>query len=148
MLVRFKGGGKGVLTISQIATGEENNLSLRVYGSKGALLWRQESPDSLGLYRYGEPRQVLSRGHREYLSAEATENTRIPKGHPEGYLEAFANIYRGVINAVRSHIDGKPKQVANYDFPTVYDGLRGLQFIYAAVESARNDSRWVRLDSV
>lgn len=145
VLLRFKGGGKGVLTISQIATGEENNLSLRVYGSEGAVLWRQESPDSLQIYRYGEPRRVLSRGRREYLSQTATANTRIPKGHPEGYLEAFANIYRGAISAVRSHIDGNPIPPEDYEFPTVYEGLRGMQFIYAAVRSAQNGSQWVKL---
>jgi predicted dehydrogenase len=122
-------GGKGVLTVSQIATGEENNLSLRVHGSKGAVLWRQEMPDSLKLYRYGKPRQVLTRGHREYLSSAATDNTRIPKGHPEGYLKAFANVYRGAISAVRCHIEENSIQITDYNVPTVYDGLRGLQFI-------------------
>ena len=145
ILLRFKGGGKGVLTISQIATGEENNLSLRVYCSEGAVLWRQETPDGLSIYRYGQPRQVLSRGHREYLHPAASENTRIPKGHPEGYLEAFANIYRGVIDAVRGYADKSWKPADVYDFPTVYDGLRGMQFIYAAVESARDGSKWVKL---
>lgn len=148
VLLRFKGGGKGSLTISQIATGEENNLSLRVYGSEGALLWRQENPDSLSIYRYGEPRQTLSRGRREYLSSGATANTRIPKGHPEGYLEAFANIYRGAITAIRNYIDGNQEQSGEYDYPTAYDGLRGMQFIYAAVQSARSGSQWVALDSV
>ncbi len=148
VLLRFKGGGKGVLTISQIATGEENNLSLRVYGSEGALLWRQEAPDSISMYRYGQPRQLLTRGHREYLSPAATENTRVPKGHPEGYLEAFANIYRGAMKAVRNYIDGDPTPPDAYDFPTIHDGLRGLQFIYAAVKSAQNGSQWMKIDSM
>ena len=148
VLLRFKGGGKGILSVSQIATGEDNNLSLRVYGSEGAVLWRQETPDSLHIYRYGKPREVLSRGRREYLSDAATANTRIPKGHPEGYLEAFANIYRGVISAVRAHIDGQPVPANGLDFPTAHDGLRGMQFIYAAVESAKNGSRWVAIDPV
>lgn len=148
VLLRFKGGGKGALTISQIATGEENALSLRVYGSQGAVLWRQETPDSLSVYRYGQPRQVLTRGHREYLSGPATANTRIPKGHPEGYLEAFANVYRGAIAAVRNHIDGDPGRASDYDFPGVYEGLRGMQFIYAAVKSAQSGSRWVKIESV
>ena len=135
-----------MLTISQIATGEENNLNLRVYGSEGAVIWKQESPDSLAVYRYGEPRRVLRRGRREYLSPAATADTRIPKGHPEGYLEAFANIYRGAISAIRSHIDGDPMSGADYPFPTVYDGLRGMQFIHAAVESAESGSRWVAME--
>lgn len=148
VLLRFRGGGKGTLTISQIATGEENNLSLRVYGSQGAVLWRQEIPDSLQIYRYGKPREVISRGRREYLSGAATANTRIPKGHPEGYLEAFANIYRGAIADIRAHIDGRPAPADGLDYPLVSDGLRGMQFIYAAVQSAQNGSTWVALDSL
>jgi len=141
-LLRFKGGGKGVLTISQIATGEENGLTLRVYASEGAIKWAQENPNYLELYRYGEPRQVLTRG-QDYLSDEAAEATRIPTGHPEGYLEAFGNIYVGIVEALRRQIDGNPMKTEEYNFPTVYDGLRGMQFIYAAVESAENKSTWV-----
>lgn len=145
MLLRFQGGGKGVLTISQVATGEENGLKLRVYGSEGAILWAQENPNELQLYRYGQPRQTLTRGHGEYLSEPANACTRIPTGHPEGYLEAFATIYCGIVEAVRRHIDGKPLTTEQYQFPTVYDGLRGMQFITQAVESCKNDSSWVSL---
>jgi predicted dehydrogenase len=143
-LLRFKGGGKGVLTVSQVATGEENGLTLRVYGSEGAIKWAQENPNYMELYRYGEPRQTLTRG-QGYLSDAAAAATRIPTGHPEGYLEAFANIYVGAIEAMRRHIDGKPMKTEEYNFPTVYDGLRGMQFIYAAVESAENNSSWVSM---
>ena len=143
-LLRFKGGGKGVLSISQIATGEENGLTLRVYASEGAIKWAQENPNYLEVYRYGEPRQVLTRG-QDYLSDEAADATRIPTGHPEGYLEAFANIYVGVVEALRRQIDGNPMKTEEYNFPTVYDGLRGMQFIYAAVESADNESTWVSM---
>jgi predicted dehydrogenase len=145
-LLRFKGGGKGVLTISQVATGEENGLRLRVYASQGAILWQQENPNYLHLYRYGQPRQTLTRGHAEYLTEAATQATRIPVGHPEGFLEAFANIYAGAIEAIRRHIDGSPLRVEEYNFPTVYDGLRGMQFIYKAVESWERGSIWVKLD--
>jgi len=145
LLLRLRGGGRGVLIVSQIATGEENNLRLRVYGSEGALLWEQENPNSLQLYRYGEPRQTLTRGHAEYLSAAATEATRIPVGHPEGYLEAFATIYRGVAEAIQAYDEGTPMAVTTYDFPTVYDGLRGMEFVARAVESCDRDSAWVSL---
>ena len=143
-LLRFEGGGKGVLTISQVATGEENGLTLRVYGSEGAIKWAQENPNYMDLYRYGEPRQILTRG-QGYLSDVAAAATRIPTGHPEGYLEAFASIYVGVAEAVRCYIDGNPMKTEEYNFPTVYDGLRGMQFIYAAVESAENNSAWTSM---
>lgn len=143
-LLRFRGGGKGVLTISQVATGEENGLRLRVYGSKGAISWAQENPNYLEVYKYGQPRQTLTRG-QGYLSPAAATCTRIPTGHPEGYLEAFATIYDGVVRAIRAHIDGRPLNTAEYDFPTVYDGLRGMQFIQAAVQSAKAGSSWVSL---
>ncbi len=145
LLLRLKSGGKGVMTISQIATGEENNLRLRVYASKGAILWEQENPNYLKVYRYNKPRETLTRGHTEYLSPDANSCTRVPTGHPEGYLEAFATIYCGAVEAIRRHIDGKPMKTKDYNFPTVYDGLRGVQFIGKAVESANADSRWVCL---
>ncbi|MCS7259391.1 MAG: Gfo/Idh/MocA family oxidoreductase [Anaerolineae bacterium] len=141
-LLRFKGGGKGVLTISQVACGEENNLILRVYCTNGAIKWAQENPNVLELYRYGEPKRILTRA-AGYLSPAAAEATRLPPGHPEGYLEAFATIYAGVIEAIRRHIDGQPLKPEEYKFPTVYDGLRGMQFIYAAYESATKGSVWV-----
>jgi predicted dehydrogenase len=144
-LLRFRGGGKGVLTISQVATGEENGLKLRVYASEGAVLWAQENPNYLEVYRYGQPRQVLTRG-QGYLSPPAAAATRLPTGHPEGYFEAFATLYCGIAEAVRRHIDGKPMKTEEYDFPTVYDGLRGMQFITKAVESCANGSTWVRLE--
>ena len=143
-LLRFAGGGKGVLSISQVATGEENGLTLRIYASEGALKWSQENPNYLEFNRYGEPRQVLSRG-QGYLSDDAAGATRIPTGHPEGYLEAFATIYDGVVEAIRSHIDGVPMKIADYNFPTVHDGVRGMQFIYKTVESCDKGSTWVEM---
>ncbi|MCJ8331365.1 MAG: Gfo/Idh/MocA family oxidoreductase [Lentisphaeria bacterium] len=143
-LLRFDGGGKGVLTISQIATGEENGLKLRVYGSEGAILWAQENPNYLEVYKYGEPRQTLTRG-QGYLSEHAQSSTRIPTGHPEGYLEAFAAIYCGIAEALRRAIDGDPMKTEDYDFPTVYDGLRGMQFITKAVESSHSGATWVSM---
>jgi predicted dehydrogenase len=145
LLMRFKGGGKGVMTISQIATGEENNLKIRIYASKGAITWAEENPNYMEVYRYNQPRQTLTRGHAEYLSEASTKATRVPTGHPEGYLEAFANIYCGAIEAIRRHIEGKPMKIKDYNFPTVYDGLQGMKFIYKAVESFKDGSRWVKM---
>lgn len=143
-LLRFKGGGKGVLTISQVACGEENGLILRVYGTQGAIKWAHENPNYMELYRYGEPRRMLTRA-AGYLSEAAAEVTRIPAGHPEGYLEGFATVYADAIRAIRRHIDGQPLKAAEYKFPTVTDGLRGMQFIYATYESATKGSVWVDL---
>jgi predicted dehydrogenase len=96
----------------------------------------------MDVYRHGLPRETLSRGRSEYLDSSATAATRTPWGHPEGYLEAFANIYGGAIDAIRRHVDGNPLPP---DFPTVHDGLRGMRFIYAAVESAKKNGAWVSL---
>ncbi len=145
VLLRFKGGGKGVMTLSQVATGEENGLRLRVYGSEGAIIWAQENPDHLEFYRYGQPRQTLTRGHAEYLSAAATAGTRLPAGHVEGYLEAFANLYAGAAEAIRARVDGRPVDLDSLGVPTVQDGLRGMRFVYKAVESCEKGSVWVRL---
>jgi len=144
-LLRFRNGGKGVLTVSQIATGEENALRLRIYASKGAMRWQQENPNYLELYRHGEPRQTLTRGRTEYLSSDAMAATRIPWGHPEGFLEAFANVYVGAIDAIRSYLNGTPISPLAYDFPSVHDGCRGVQFIHRAVESANAGGTWVRM---
>ena len=143
-LLRFEGGGKGVLTISQVATGEDNGLRLRVYASEGAILWAQENPNYLEVYRYGKPRETLSRS-QGYLSDSAAASSRIPPGHPEGYLEAFATIYCDAATAIRAHIDGEPLATEEYGFPTVYDGLRGMQFIYRAVESCEKGNTWVSM---
>jgi predicted dehydrogenase len=144
VLLRFKGGGKGTLTISQIAIGEENNLNIRIYGSEGAVRWAQENPNYLEVCRYGQPRQILTRGSG-YLTEAAKNATRIPGGHPEGYLESFANIYCGAVEAIRAFLDGKPLPPERYSFPTVLDGVRGLEFIEKAVESSAKGSVWLSL---
>ncbi len=130
--------------ISEICASPTQRLTLRVYAEQGAVKWAQENPNALELYRYGEPRQTLTRG-QGYLSHAAAASTRIPTGHPEGYLEAFATIYVGVVEAIRRYIDGDAMKTEAYDFPTVYDGLRGMQFIYKAVESCENGSTWVSM---
>jgi predicted dehydrogenase len=116
-----------------------------VYASKGAILWQQENPNYMEVYRHGEPRQTLTRGRTEYLSPDAMAVTRIPWGHPEGYLEAFANVYAGAIHAIRCHLDGAPLSPLAYDFPSAHDGCRGVTFIHRAVESANAGGVWVKL---
>ncbi len=145
ILIRLKGGGKGIITVSQVATGEENALRIKIYASKGAVVWCQENPNEMQIYYPQQPRQTVTRAHGEYLSKKATQVTRIPSGHPEGYLEAFANVYGDIIHAIRRHIDKKPLKAQNYEFPTVYDGLRGMRFIHKAVESAHNGSKWTKM---
>ena len=144
VLLRLKGGGKGTLTVSQIAIGEENALRIKVYGSKGAIVWDQENPNYLYVYKYGEPKHTYTRASG-YLSQAAREVGRVPTGHPEGYLEAFANIYCGAAEAIRRYLDHHPMKPEEYKFPTVYDGLRGMQFITKAVESSNKGSAWVNM---
>lgn len=143
-LLRLEGGGRGVLCVSQVATGEENGLTLRVYASKGGIKWAQENPNYLDVYEYGKPRQTLTRA-QGYLSEAAAACCRIPTGHPEGYLEAFATIYDGAVRAIRRHIDGNPVEPSEYEFPSVHDGLRGMQFIYSTIESCEKGSVWVEV---
>jgi predicted dehydrogenase len=133
------------MTVSQIAVGEENGLTIRIYGEKGGILWAQENPNDMQIYGYNTPRQTITRAHKEYLSELAAWSTRVPTGHPEGYLEAFANIYCGAVEAIRCHADGKPLSPSEYKFPTVHDGLRGMRFVTKAAESAKSGSVWVKV---
>ena len=141
MLLRLENGGKGILTCSQIAAGEENNLTIRIYGSKAGLEWHQMEPNTLLFKEPGKPQQVLRTG-LPYMSDEAKATTRLPAGHPEGFLEAFANLYKMIVADIRRVEEGN-KPLGGY--PTVYDGLRGMQFVTKAVESSRNGSTWVNL---
>ena len=139
LLVRYEGGAKGVLYASQISAGEENNLSIRIYGTKGSLSWKQEHPNELSWIPKDAPAQILRRGNG-YLGAEAKKFTRLPPGHPEAFIEAFANIYAEVIRAIRDRLTGKTEGV--YDFPTVEDGVEGIAFIDTAVKSAHSEQKW------
>jgi predicted dehydrogenase len=143
ILLRFKGGAKGVLHASQICTGEENNLNIRVYGTKASLEWHQEHPNELIVKYPDRPRQVLRRGNG-YLCAQAGKFTRLPSGHPEGYLEAFGNIYREAFRAIAAEVAGKPLP-PDLDYPTIDDGVIGMAFIEATVKSARHGAKWVKL---
>lgn len=139
LLLRLENGGKGILTCSQIAAGEENALSIRVYGSEGGLEWHQMEPNTLIFKQPGQPRQILRVG-LPYMSDEARAATRLPAGHPEGFLEAFANVYQLAIADMR-RLDAGEAPVGGY--PTVYDGLRGLNFITKVVESSQKGAVWV-----
>jgi predicted dehydrogenase len=141
LLLRFDNGAKGVLVASQVAAGEENALTLRVYGSEGSLAWQQQEPNRLVLRTLDEPDRILRRGNA-YLSAAAQAATRLPSGHPEAFLEAFANIYRNVIRTIRARREGREPSAFDLDFPTVLDGARGVHFIEKTVESAASDEKW------
>jgi predicted dehydrogenase len=142
VLVRYKGGAKGVLHASQISIGDENNLNIRVYGTRAALEWHQEHPNELVVKFADQPRQIWRRGN-SYMGGEARRFTRLPAGHPEGYLEAFANIYREAFRAISAEVEGRPMP-RNLDFPTIEDGVEGMAFIEAVVRSGRLGARWVR----
>jgi predicted dehydrogenase len=144
LLLRFEGGAKGVLHASQISVGEENNLNIRVYGEKGGLEWHQQEPNTLLLKWPDRPVEVLRTGLGT-LGRSAKANTRIPAGHPEGYLEGFANIYRNFAGHLRAVIDGTPPDPECLDYPTIADGIRGMAFIEAAVDSSRHNARWTSL---
>ena len=144
MLLRFDGGARGGLWASQVAPGHANDLRLRVYGSLGGLDWRQQQPDQLLWTPLGQPTQILQRGGPG-AGAAATRITRIPGGHPEGYLEAFATLYSEVAQHLRAARPGGPEADPAAQFPGVADGLRGLLFIEAAVASSQRGGRWVRL---
>lgn len=141
MLLRLENGGKGFLTCSQIAAGEENNLSIRIYGSKAGLEWHQMEPNTLLFKQPGKPLQVL-RTNLAYMSDESKAASRLPAGHPEGFFEAFANIYKMAIADIRRAAAGE-QPLGGY--PTVYDGLRGMLFVTRAVESSRQGSVWVNM---
>jgi predicted dehydrogenase len=135
-------GARGVLTASQVCIGRENDLRLRVYGDRGGLEWRQEEPNTLTVHALGEPDRIFRRGN-DNLAPEAAAATRLPPGHPEAFIEAFANIYRGVCSAIRHKQAGKAGGGEAYlDYPTVLDGARGVHFIEKAVKSAASDQKW------
>lgn len=140
VMLRFGGGARGMLWASQVAPGHENGLKLRVYGDRGGLEWAQENPNQLWFTPYGEPKRLLTRGGAG-TGAAAARVTRVPPGHPEGYLEGFATLYREAAAAIRSVSDGQPVPEGVL-FPTVDDGLAAMHFIDACVRSSRDDSRW------
>ncbi len=144
VLLRFDNGARGVLHASQISKGEENSLNIRVYGTKAGIVWHQMEPNTLTV-KYGDkPTEIVRTGVGE-LYPEAQAAARVPAGHPEGYLEAFANIYRNFAKCVQARIDGVPVEPIYDDYPTVQDGLRGMEFIYKVIESGKSDTKWVKM---
>ncbi|HTU52792.1 MAG TPA: Gfo/Idh/MocA family oxidoreductase [Acetobacteraceae bacterium] len=138
IMLRYASGARGLLWASQVAPGNENNLRLRVYGSKGGIEWRQEQPNALHLSPFGRPTEIVTRGTPAVMSA-GQRVTRVPAGHPEGYLEAFATIYAEIAAAIR----GAPDEAVT--FPDIADGIAGMAFMEAAIRSAENGAAWVRL---
>ncbi|MDE0984376.1 MAG: Gfo/Idh/MocA family oxidoreductase [Yoonia sp.] len=143
VMLRYAGGARGLLWCSQVAPGNENGLRLRVYGEKGGLEWAQENPNQLWFTPFGEPKRLLTRGGAGTGPA-AARMCRIPPGHPEGYLEGFANIYSEAAIAIEAHRTGAPVP-PEVQFPTVQDGLEGVQFVDACVRSSKRDGAWVGL---
>lgn len=143
VLLRFDNGAKGVLHASQICAGEENNLNIRVYGTKAGLQWFQMEPNSLYVKWLDKPMEVLRTGVGK-LYPESLAHTRIPAGHPEGYLEAFANIYRNFAICLRAGLEGKAPDPVYTDFPSVSDGVRGMHFIEKVVYAGNSEEKWVK----
>ncbi len=144
VLLRMNNGARGVLYASQISAGEENNLRIRVYGEKGSLDWSQMEPNSLTVRWPDQPMQIMRTGVGD-LYPETQAHTRIPAGHPEGYIEAFANIYRNVAYCIQAKISNEPVDPLYNDFPSIEDGVRGMAFIEAVVRSGRQDeTKWIR----
>jgi predicted dehydrogenase len=141
VLLRFDNGARGILYASQISVGEENPLAIRVYGTRGGLAWRQEEPNTL-LFTYNDkPRQVFRTGWG-YNGDAAKANTRLPTGHPEGFIEAFANLYRNFATVLAARLEGKKADALALDFPSIDDGVRGMAFIETVVASAKKGSTW------
>ncbi|MWW25626.1 gfo/Idh/MocA family oxidoreductase [Algibacter wandonensis] len=143
LLLRMENGAKGTMSISQIALGEENNLAIKVYGEKGSLEWHQENPNQLITHWLEEPVKIFTPNGNN-LYEEALNVSRIPAGHPEGYLEAFATIYKNFATHLMAVLNGET--IDKPDYPTVKDGIRGMQFIYAAVESDKKNAAWTKIE--
>lgn len=146
LLLRFAGGARGMLWASQVAPGNENALRLRVYGDRGGIEWAQEHPNQLRVTRLGEPPAVIARGAAG-SDAAAGAATRIPSGHPEGYLEAFAQLYREAADAITAKLLGRPGPKSAALLPGVAQGARGLRFVEAAVRSSQRDAIWVEISA-
>ncbi len=145
VLLRFENGASGVLSASQVAAGEENNIKIRVYGEKGGIEWQQEDANTLLLKWTDRPVEIIRTGGPG-LSSFATRNTRTPAGHPEGYLEAFANLYRNFSLCVRAKENGSQPEPEWLDFPGVEDGVRGMLFIEKVIESGKSDKKWIAMN--
>ncbi len=144
VLVRLENGATGSYWCSQVAIGNDNGLRVRIYGTKGAIEWEQENPNSMKVTFANEPVQIYGRGSG-YLYPEASELSRIPSGHPEGYYTAFANLYNAFISALIKKQAGLTLTTKDLDFPNVHDGIQGIKFIHACVDSSKQGAVWVNL---
>jgi predicted dehydrogenase len=142
-MIRFENGALGTVTASQISHGRENDVFIEVDGTKASLQWRQENPNEMIVRKNGEPHRIYTRNGGPYLGAAAAGATRIPSGHPEGYLEAFANIYTATFDAIAKRISGEKFETVNTVYPNVYDGVEGMLFITQCVKSSQEDGAWV-----
>ncbi|MCP3966734.1 MAG: Gfo/Idh/MocA family oxidoreductase [Lentisphaerae bacterium] len=147
VLVHYDNGARGIIYASQVSVGEENGLRIRVYGTKGAIEWTQTEPNTLVFKSNDAPQQIYRTGWAGTGEA-AAYNTRIPAGHPEGFLEAFANLYRNFATVVAARIDGIEPDAVACDFPTVEDGVRGMAFIETVVKSAGSDQKWIKFPAI
>lgn len=144
ILVEFDNGAHGVFSSSQVCVGHMNGLVVRVFGTEGAIEWAQENPNVLSVTLKGQPTQIYNRG-MGYVSVRSAEMNRLPSGHPEGLYVAFANIYKCFISAVLNKVNGEKSDKKDLDFPTAEDGIRGVKFIHACVESNKNNNQWIEL---
>ena len=144
VLIRFNNGAKGVLSCSQIANGDENNLNIRVYGDKGSIEWHQMEPNTLIHKNQYDSTRIIRTGVGK-LSAMAMAHTRVPAGHPEGYLEAFANIYRNFARTVRKRMNAEEPNEFDLDFPTIEEGIRGMAFVETIIASGKSKQKWVAM---
>ena len=143
--MRYQGGAKGIIYASQISNGDENNLNIRAYGTKASIEWHQEEPNELVVKYANAPRKIYRRGN-DYLGPQAAANSRTPFAHPEGFIEAFANVYLAAAQAITDQIDGNDPPAGGYDHPTIEDGVAGMAFIKACVDSSSNNAAWTKLE--
>lgn len=146
VLLRFRNGASGVLIATQVAAGEENNVRIRVYGEKGGLEWQQQDANTLLVKWSDRPAEVWRTGG-SYVSEYAAHNTRVPAGHPEGYLEAFANLYRNFALTLRARLDGTEATAVMLDFPGIREGVRGMMFIDRVIASGQATQKWTALNA-
>ncbi len=145
VLLKYDNGASGVLFATQVAAGEENNIKVRVYGEKGGIEWKQEDANTLLVKWLNKPAEVWRAG-TGYLSSYAAHNCRTPAGHPEGYLEAFANHYRNFALCVKAQLAGEKPKAEWLDFPGIEDGVRGMAFIEKVIESGKSDTKWISIE--
>ena len=146
VLLKFNNGASGVLMASQIAAGEENNIKIRVYGEKGGLQWQQCDANTLLLNYLDQPTQIFRTG-TAYVGSYAQKNSRTPAGHPEGYLEAFANLYQNFANCILSDLNNEKPTKESLDYPSVEEGIRGMRFIDTVIASGESTVKWLNVES-